>query len=51
MCKGERHGRDVEVFSDGERTCRFEGEWVKDKRLGRGLLLNATSSLTRSLTR
>jgi|NorSeaMetagenome_1021524.scaffolds.fasta_scaffold155572_2 hypothetical protein len=51
MCKGERHGRGVEVFSDGERTCRFEGEWVKDKRHGRGLLLNATSSLTRSLTR
>ena len=40
MCKGERHGLGVEVFTDGERTCRFEGSWVKDKRHGRGLLIN-----------
>ena len=42
MCKGERHGLGVEEFTDGdtERTCRFEGSWDKDKRHGRGLLMN-----------
>ena len=41
MCKGERHGLGVEVFTDGELTCRFEGSWEKDKRHGRGLLINS----------
>ena len=40
MCRGDRHGLGVEFFTDGERACRFEGEWVKDERHGRGLLLN-----------
>ena len=40
MCRGERHGLGVEEFTDGERRCRFEGSWVKDKRHGRGQLIN-----------
>ena len=40
MCKGERHGLGVEEFTDEKRICRFEGSWVKDKRHGRGLLIN-----------